>query len=302
MAARVHLRGGGVASTVFVLHDQRGAVADRCRGRLRCVLPNPRRRPPGAALPALPGGGGPPPPARHRPLPQHRLDAGLRRAGMRNVAVAGQQPGASSADLGAGRGRPGWWWACTGRSNGWCARPSRPAGGGAGGLRHVRPEVKYGEGSRIDFLLQGPGAGRLLRGGEERHRGGGGAAWAGSRRVTTRGAKHPREMARWWPLATGRRWCSACSGRRGAGAPRRPHRPGLRPRPSTRPRPPASMRPCAEVSLRHRARGGWGWAGWLGLRFSTMGPSPMGTDTYFGPPAMAPRYAPCQQNRRQAVT
>jgi DNA-binding sugar fermentation-stimulating protein len=76
----------------------------------------------------------------------------------------------------------------------------------------IRPEVKYGEGSRIDFLLQAPGRPdcyvevKNVTAAVE-----GGMGYFPDA-VTTRGAKHLREMARWWPPATGRCWCSACSG------------------------------------------------------------------------------------------
>ena len=84
----------------------------------------------------------------------------------------------------------------TGRSNG-LVREAIEAGRVAelAGYAVIRPEVKYGAGSRIDFLLQGPGRAdcyvevKNVTAAVE-----GGVGWFPDA-VTTRGAKHLREMA-----------------------------------------------------------------------------------------------------------
>jgi sugar fermentation stimulation protein A len=119
----------------------------------------------------------------------------------------------------------------TGRSNG-LVREAIEAGRvpELAGYATIRPEVKYGAGSRIDLLLQAPGGPTATwrsRTSPPPWR----AAWATSPTPSPPAA--PSTCARW---RDGRRRAPGGAGllraarRRGPRAPRRPHRPGLRPR------------------------------------------------------------------------
>ena len=190
---------GGVRQhPVLLLHDQRGAVADRRGGRLMRFA---------------------------EPLVEGRLVRRYQRF-LADVDTAAGRVTAHCPNTGSmlGCAEPGmrvwlspasnparklaWTWELvealpgvvvgmhTGRSNG-LVREAIEAGRVAelAGYAVIRPEVKYGAGSRIDFLLQGPGRPdcylevKNVTAAVE-----GGVGWFPDA-VTTRGARHLREMA-----------------------------------------------------------------------------------------------------------
>ena len=211
----------------------------------------PAARAPRAALQALPRRRRPRQRRdRHRELPQHRLDAGAHGARLDRVAVAQRQPDAQvRAHLGDGGSRPR---RRPRRSS--ASTPATPTGSSprrsrraasrrSPAIESLRREVKYGEASRIDILLEDAKKGRCYVEVKNVHlmRAPGLAEFPDC--VTARGAKHLRELAAM--VAQGHRAVMLFldpAHRRQALHARARSRPGLLRGVRRRPSPPASRR------------------------------------------------------------